>query len=210
MAREIATGKAGRGVTNSDLLKKVSYAVTTPAARGLPTRRGDPGYIGPETAFFGKYATTGGRRPGYTITTPRPARTYGGLIAGIGAAAERARQANIARRKRIEALYEERMKRYQPGGALERAGLARIERGRVRGIGEETQRMISGGVYGTTTAAQIPRRWEAEVGAPARLKLEDIMAAGLTEAQREKAGFLERIEEPYPDYSMLMQLLARG
>ena len=174
------------------------------------------GEIGAKTAFFGKYAATGGRRPGYTRTFQTPAQAsyaagggYGGVTAGFGQAAEKARVANIARQKRIEAMYSEMMARVKPGGVFEKRGLAGIERARVRGVGEETQQMISSGMYGTTTTAGIPRRWEAEVGAPARMSLEDIMEQRRTAIQREKAGFLERIEEPYPDYTTLMSTILR-
>lgn len=173
------------------------------------------GQIGAKTAFMGKYATTGGRRPGYTRTIQTPAQRrratggYGRVAAGFGRAGEQARQANIARRQQIESMYGEMMKRYQPGGAFERAGLGQIERARTKGVGKEMQQMISSGLFGTTTAAGTGRRWEAEVGAPSRLRLEDIMQQRLTGIQQQKAGFLERIQEPYPDYSKLMGAVGR-
>lgn len=132
-----------------------------------------------------------------------------GVTAGFGRAAEKARQANLARKQQIESMYGEMMKRYQPGGAFERAGLGQIERAKTKGTGKEMQQMISSGLFGTTTAAQTGRRWEAEVGAPSRLRLEDIMQQRLTGIQQQKAGFLERIQEPYPDYSKLMQGIGR-
>lgn len=132
---------------------------------------------------------------------------YAGVLSGMSRAAEGARQANIARQKRIESLYGEMMARYQPGGAFERRGLANIERQKRRGVGREMQQMISSGLYGTTTAAGAGRRWEADVGARARLTLEDIMQQRLTGIQQLKAGFLERIQEPYPDYRLLMSML---
>ncbi|GAG11478.1 unnamed protein product, partial [marine sediment metagenome] len=128
---------------------------------------------------------------------------------GFGQAAAGARAANIARQRQIESMYSEMMQRFQPGGAFERRGLGEIERARTKGVGTEMQQMISSGMYGTTTAAGVPRQWEAEVGAPARLRLEDIMQQRLTGIQQQKAGFLERIEEPYPDYSALMSAIMR-
>jgi len=127
------------------------------------------------------------------------------VTAGFGRAGEKARQANLARKQQIESMYGEMMKRYQPGGAFERRGLGEIERQRTKGVGKEMQQMISSGLFGTTTAAGTGRRWEADVGAPARLRLEDIMQQRLTGIQQQKAGFLERIKEPYPDYSALMR-----
>lgn len=151
---------------------------------------------------------TRGLQP-FTRTIQRQQPGYGGVIAGFGRAAEKTRQANIARQKRIESMYSEMMGRYQPGGAFEKRGLGEIERAKTKGVGTEMQQMISSGMYGTTTAAGVPRQWEAEVGAPARLRLEDIMQQRLTGIQQQKAGFLERVQEPYPDYSMLMSAIMR-
>ena len=166
------------------------------------------GEIGAKTAFFGKYASTGGRRPGYTRTIQR-APAYGGLIRQVGAQSASARQANIDRRKQIEAMYDKMMGMVGPGGAFEKRGLGEIEAAKTKGVGKETQQMISSGMYGTTTAAGVGRKWEADVGAPARLRLEDIMQQRQLGVMGQKAGFLERIEDVYPDYSALMQMLAR-
>ena len=166
------------------------------------------GEIGAKTAFFGKYASTGGRRPGYTRTFQTPVqrqRAMGGGYGGINRAYERARKANLARKQQITSMYDEMMQRFQPGGAFERRGLGQIEEARTKGVGQEMQQMISSGLFGTTTAAQTGRRWEAEVGAPSRLRLEDIMQQRITGIQQKKAGFLERVEDKYPDYSSLMR-----
>jgi len=144
----------------------------------------------------------------YTITTQRRA-PYSGLIRQIGAQQASARAANIARQKRIESLYGRMMGMVSPGGAFEKRGLADIERQKTKGVGTEMQQMISSGMYGTTTAAGAGRRWEADVGAPARLRLEDIMQQRQLGVMGQKAGFLERIEDVYPDYSSLLQMLAR-
>lgn len=168
------------------------YATTTPAARGTP--------------LLGR--PMGSNLQPFTRTTYRP-QPYGGAIGQIGAQQRSARQANIQRRKQIESLYGEMLGMVQPGGAFERRGLADIERQKTRGVGRETQRMISGGMYGTTTAAGVGRRWEADVAGPQRLRLEDIMQRRQLGVMGQKAGFLERIEDEYPEYSQLLQLLAR-
>lgn len=139
----------------------------------------------------------------------RQGAQYGGLIGQVGAQQASAKRANIARQRRIESLYGKMMGMVQPGGAFEKRGLGEIERARTKGVGKETQQMISSGMYGTTTAAGIGRGWEADVGAPARLRLEDIMQQRQLGVMGQKAGFLERIEDVYPDYSSLLQLLAR-
>ena len=88
---------------------------------------------------------------------------------------EGARLSNIKRSEQITAIYDEIIKRYEPGGTFGRAALGQLEKQKVRDVGGEMQQMISSGLYGTTTAAGTGRRWEESVGAPARLKLEDIM-----------------------------------
>ena len=176
-------------------------------------RYGEAGYIGKSKTGYGygpvsKYQQTG-VWPGVTTTYRAPTRSYGGVVAGMGQASERARQSNIARQRRIETMYGEMMKSVGPGEAFEKRGKAEIETARTKGVGQEMQQMISSGMYGTTTAAGIPRRWEAEVGAPARLRLEDIMQQRQLGIKQQMAGFLERIQEPYPDYGMLMSAIMR-
>ena len=118
---------------------------------------------------------------------------------GISAEYAAAKRANRQRYAQAMGIYDEIIARTQPGGAMEKAGLAQIEAAKTKGIGQETQQMISSGMYGTTTTAGIPARWEAEVGAPARLRLEDILEQRRTTAKLGKAGFIERREDVYPD-----------
>ena len=110
-----------------------------------------------------------------------------------------ARQANEQRYAQAMSIYDEIIKRYQPGGTFGKAALGQLEKEKTRAVGRETQQMISSGLYGTTTTAGLPTKWEAEVGAPSRLRLEDIMMERLSQAQVGKAGFIERREDVYPD-----------
>lgn len=114
-----------------------------------------------------------------------------------------ARKANIAREKEIRGTYSDLIARSETGGAAKIAGLADIERTKTRAIGAGTQQMISSGLYGTTTAASIPVQAEQTAGLQ-RLKLEDMLEQRTQELKLGKAGFVERIEDPYPDYSALM------
>lgn len=141
-----------------------------------------------------KKAIAGGLDPSqpYTVT-----KQYGG--GGISGEYSSARQANEQRYAQAMAIYDEIIKRYQPGGTFGKAALGQLETQKVRDVGRETQQMISSGLYGTTTTAGLPTKWEAEVGAPSRLRLEDIMMQRLSQAQIGKAGFIERREDVYPD-----------
>lgn len=134
---------------------------------------------------------------------------YGGLISQVSAQQASAKQANLQRYSQMMDIYNRIISRAQPGGAFEKAGLAEIKAAKTKGVGKETQSLISGGMFGTTTAAGLGRKWEADVGAPARLRLEDIMEQRLTTAQLGKAGAIERREDVYPDYNALLQMLAR-
>jgi len=67
-------------------------------------------------------------------------------IGSISRGTAQARQANVARQTRIEGMYDEMLKSVGRGGAFEKAGLADIEEARVKGVGEETQSMISSGI----------------------------------------------------------------
>jgi len=135
---------------------------------------------------------------------------YGDLLKQFEATAEKARLSNLERAEQIKAIHGEIIRRYEPGGPFEEKGLAMLKKQKRRDVGAEMQQMISSGLYGTTTAAGAPRRWEEAVGEPGRMRLEDIMMQRLSQAQLGMAGFMERIEEPYPDYGALMQATAAG
>lgn len=132
------------------------------------------------------------------------------IIKQMEQSAETARTANVRRQQQAEAIYDEIIARYGPAGTYGRAAEALLERQKVGAVGAGTQHLISTGLYGTEVGGGLGRAWEAEVGAPARLRLEDIKMERLSQAQLGKAGFVERIEDVYPDYGMMMQYLSQA
>ena len=123
-------------------------------------------------------------------------------------------QANVANRKReleVRAIYDETINRYKPGGAFETRSLAQLEKQKSRfieqGYGEAVQGDISRGIYGTTESGarkgRLRTEFESEVGAPSRLRLEDVMMQRLSSAQQGMAGFLTGIEDTGPSLSQL-------
>jgi hypothetical protein len=100
--------------------------------------------------------------------------TYDELLAKITQQEEAARTANLQRYDQAMAIYDEIISRYRPGGEFGKAALGQLEKRKVRDVGKETQQLISSGLYGTTTMGATGRRWEESVGAPERLRLEDI------------------------------------
>jgi hypothetical protein len=140
-----------------------------------------------------------GKPSGITVGTD-----YASLLADFQKREAATLASQKAREREIRGIYGQEIAQYEEGGAFRRAGLADIEQAKTRAIGAGTQQMISSGLYGTTTAASIPVQAEAQAG-QARLKLEDLLQQRVTEAKRGLAGFVERIEEPYPDYNTLLQ-----
>lgn len=136
--------------------------------------------------------------------------SFSQIMSQIQAEYNQAKQANEKRRQQAMAIYDEIVNRYQSGGEFGKAALAQLEAQKERDIGKETQAQISAGLFGTTAQTGLGTKWEAEVGAPARLKLEDIMMERLSQAQLGKAGFIERQEDEYPDVSAAAQAAAQG
>lgn len=140
------------------------------------------------------------------ITTTSP---YDDILKEWSTSQEKARLTNMKREQQITSIYDEIIRRYQPGGTFGRAALGQLKQQKIRDVGGETQQMISSGMYGTTTAANLGNKWEATTGQPARLRLEDLQMERLSGAQTSKASFMERVDTPYPDYSLMSQLLGQ-
>ena len=136
---------------------------------------------------------------GTGLRTPGGTSDFGSTMGQISKEYEEALKENEKRYAQAMAIYDEIINRYQPGGQFGKAALGQLEAQKERDVGKETQGLISSGLYGTTGMAGLGTKWEAEVGAPARLKLEDIMMERLSQAQVGKAGFIERREDEYPD-----------
>lgn len=127
---------------------------------------------------------------------------YGKLLESFKEREEATLLSQKTRRSQIESIYSDIIKRYEPGGAFGAGYESLIQRQKVKDVGATSQRDISRGLYGIRP---YEAEWEATTGASARLRLEDIRMERLGGAQTGMAGFLERIEEPYPDYSSLFQ-----
>jgi len=128
------------------------------------------------------------------------AGTFDSYLRSLQRAEQQAYLSNLARKEQIESIYDSIIEMYQPGGAFEARYLSQLGTRKAKDVGSEMQQLISSGLYGTTTTAGIGRRWEAEVGEPARLAMEDVMQQRLGMAMGKKAEFLTGIEEEYPDY----------
>lgn len=125
-------------------------------------------------------------------------KSYSDLVSEIS-------ESQQARRGSIEELLDKIIDIYSPGGAFGKGYEKQLALQKVQDVGTTAQRDISRGLYGIRPYEQ---EWEATVGSTARLKLEDLRMQALAGAYGQKAGFLEGIQEPYPDYGALMNATA--
>ena len=122
------------------------------------------------------------------------------------AAAAKATAANEERYSQGMGLWDEIIKRYQPGGGYGAGALASYERGKTGAVGAGMQQLVSSGLANTTVAATIGKKYEEEVGTPFKLQLQDVQSQRLSEAQAGKAGFIERRTDAYPDPGLAASL----
>ena len=128
------------------------------------------------------------------------------LIAQFQEQQARANEANEARYQEGLGLYDTLIEDTAAGGTFEKATEAGIERGRVKSVAQGTQSLVSSGLASTTTAAGLGKKFEEEVGQPARLRAQDVQAQRRAEAIRGKAGFIERREDVGPSFSDIASL----
>ena len=123
------------------------------------------------------------------------------LIAQFQAQQERANAANEQRFQQGLDIFDRIIAQNQPGGTLEKATEATIGRAKTQSVAQGTQSLVSSGLASTTQAAGLGKKFEEEVGVPARLQAADIAGQRLSGALRDKAGFIERREDTGPSFS---------
>ena len=128
------------------------------------------------------------------------------LIAQFQAQQERANLANEQRFQQGLDIFDRIIKQQETGGTFQKATEAAIERGRTKSVAQGTQALVSSGLASTTQAAGLGKKFEEEVGVPARLQAADISQQRLTQALTGKAGFIERREDIGPDYATIAGL----
>lgn len=134
-------------------------------------------YVGRETAF----TRPGGMQP-FTRTFQTPAQRRAvtrGPAAPAGAGGMNA--ATLAAIQRAKA-------QYAPGGGFGRGVEAGLERGRVKAMASGMQGLVGAGLAGTTMAGGLGKRYEEEVGMPARARVEEQRAQALSGIEMAQAG----------------------
>lgn len=136
--------------------------------------------------------------------------SYQDIIANFQAKQDAANLANEQRYAEALSIYDEIITQYRPEGGFLRGAEAGLEKQKGREVAGQTQSLVSSGLFGTSITAGLGSKWEAEVGQPARLKLEDIRMGRLAEALQSKAGLVERREDVGPDYASIAALSAQA
>lgn len=131
-------------------------------------------------------------------------------IGNLQEAQNAASRATKKREKEIRGYLDEIIARYGPEGGFGEGYEAQLQRSKTQDVASGAQSLVGSGLYNTTQTAGLGKKWEEEVGAPARLKLEDLRSERLSQAQSDKAGFVERIEDMYPDYGLISQMMQQA
>lgn len=129
------------------------------------------------------------------------------ILGSFQAAQAATNRANLQRYQEGKSLYDEIIGRYKAGGGFVKGQIAGLERRKVRGVAAGMMSLSQAGLAGTTLSAGLGKRWEEEVGTPARLSIADIAGQRLSQAQMAKAGFIERRQDVGPDPGMVSSLM---
>ena len=123
------------------------------------------------------------------------------LIAQFQAQQEAANAANEQRFQQGLEIFDRIIQQQETGGVSEQATEAAIGRGRTKAVAQGTQALVTSGLASTTQAAGLGKKFEEEVGVPARLQAADVRQQRMTQALTGKAGFIERREDVGPSFS---------
>lgn len=81
---------------------------------------------------------------------------------------------------------------YAPGGGFGVGVEAGLERGRVKAMASGMQHLVGAGLAGTTMAGGLGKRFEEEVGAPTRARVEEQRAQALSGIAMQEAGMAQQ------------------
>lgn len=132
------------------------------------------------------------------------------VLGTIQAAQRSANRANLQRYQQGLGLYDQMIAGWKEGGGFVKGAEATLARTKTKDVASGMQSLASSGLAGTTVAAGLPKKWEEEVGTPARLGIADIAGQRLMQAQQAKAGFIERREDTGPDYGAIMSAMQQA
>ncbi len=147
-----------------------------------------PYYVGGKqfmSSALAKAASPGG----YTRTTYYPGGNpyfKGNVSGGVGGGGV-APAASTAMQKAI--AY------YQEGGGFGKGTEAALERGRTKAVASGAQSLVSAGLAGTTMMAGLGKKFEEEVGAPTRARVEETRAGAISSLEMARAQIIQGATE---------------
>lgn len=121
-----------------------------------------------------------------------------------------AKQANLDRYVEAKGIHQEMGAMFEPGGAFDIGIEKQLGRSKQQAVASGTQALVSSGLYSSTIQAGLGKKFEEEVGMPARERSEQYRVGQKAEAMRGEAGFIERRTDAYPDYGRVSQLAAQA
>jgi hypothetical protein len=128
------------------------------------------------------------------------------LLVKFQAQQDAANERNEQRYQEGLTIFDRIIGQYEKGGTFEKATEAGLARGEKKSVAQGTQALVSSGLASTTTAAGLGKKFQEEVGDPARARAADVSAQRTGEALSQKAGFIERREDTGPSFSQIAEL----
>jgi len=133
---------------------------------------------------------TSGLQP-YTRTT-----TYaGGVTTGAGFGRRAAPTAGPTVDPAAMSAMQKAIAHYQPGGGFGKGTEAALERGRKKAVTSGAQSLVSAGLGGTTMGAGLGKKYEEEVAAPMRARVEETRAEAISGLEMAKARIIQSTTE---------------
>lgn len=131
----------------------------------------------------------------------------GELVNKMENQAASARAANLSRYDEAKGIYSKIEAMYQPGGAFETAAFGQLEQQKKSDLAYSAQQGVDSGLSQTTRQQYASQRWTEQVGAPATVQIQAQAQQALAGAMGNRAAFIERREDEYPDYAQIAQLM---
>ena len=202
----------GRGWSTMGTGQLGGYRTHTPggtilAPRGETTSTSTGGGYGtpPTSAALPSDVGTG------ALAEPQPTGTEGSYQAitdMFQQAMDEANAANEARYQQGMGIYQNIADMFGPGSTYGAGQTAMLEQQKTQDVAKAQQHMAGSGLWNTTVAAAIPQAWEANVGMPGRLNIEDMRMGRYAGALEGMAGFVERRTDQGPDMGLFANLMA--
>ena len=110
--------------------------------------------------------------------------------------------------REARSAWEKAIAQYGPEGGYGKGVEAGLERGRTKAVAGGMQSLVSAGLAGTTMAGGLGKKYEEEVGAPTRARVEEVRAQAVANLQAGLAGAEQRGYETAEERALRERLSA--